>query len=127
MMAHAPYSVAANQIILPLRGSIVSGANASFPLASAMASVRFLGSRPSNVGAIFCARKRVYILCSWKGAGFTESGTAGALNIVSALNTTSIKNSTFQKIATAPAATSRHSINSRGKTRAPTTMPRGGI
>jgi len=42
------------------------------------------------------------------GAGFTESGTAGALNIVSALNTTSIKNSTFQKIATAPAATSRH-------------------
>ena len=43
------------------------------------------------------------------------------------VNTTSIKNTTFQKIAIAPAATSRHSINSRGKTRAPTTMPRGGF
>jgi hypothetical protein len=57
MIAHAPYSVAANQIILPLRGSIVSGTNVSFPPASAMASVRFLGPRLSNVGAIFLRRQ----------------------------------------------------------------------
>jgi hypothetical protein len=63
MIAHAPYSVVANQIILPLRGSIVFGANASFPPASAMASVKFLGPRPSNVGAIFLVGKQVYILC----------------------------------------------------------------
>jgi hypothetical protein len=57
MIAHAPYSVAVNQIILPLRGSIVFGANASFPPASAMASVKFLGPRPSNVGAILLRRQ----------------------------------------------------------------------
>ena len=41
MIAHASYSVGANQITLPLRGSIVSDANPSSPPASAMASVRF--------------------------------------------------------------------------------------
>jgi len=87
-------------------------------------AILIAGSRYSRRAHFFRVGKQVYILCSWKGAGFSESGTAGALNIVSVLNTTSVKNSTFQKIATAPAATSRHSINSRGKTRAPTTIPR---
>jgi hypothetical protein len=50
--------------------------------------------------------------------GFIENETAGAINIVSASNTTSIKNSTCQKIATALVATSRRLINCHGKMKA---------
>jgi hypothetical protein len=43
--------------------------------------------------------------------GFIDNETAGAINIVPASNTTSIKNSMCQKIATALVATSRRLIN----------------
>jgi len=56
--------------------------------------------------------------------GFIENETAGAINIVPASNTTSIKNSTCQKIATALVATSRRLINCHGKMRAEAAMPR---
>jgi len=56
--------------------------------------------------------------------GFIENETAGAINIVPASNTTSIKNSTCQKIATALVATSRRLINCHGKMRAEAAMPK---
>jgi len=56
--------------------------------------------------------------------GFIDNETAGAINIVPASNTTSIKNSTCQKIATALVATSRRLINCHGKMRAEAAMPK---
>ena len=48
-------------------------------------------------------------------AAFIESVTAGAINTVCASNMTSIKSSTFRRIATGQEATSRPLTNCLGK------------
>jgi hypothetical protein len=60
----------------------------------------------------------------WNHAAFIENGRAGAIKTAPGSNTTSIKNSTYQKIATAIVAIGRRLINYRGKTRTLTTTPR---
>ena len=60
----------------------------------------------------------------WNHAASIENVRAGAIKTAPGSNTTSIKNSTYQKIATAIVAISRRLINYRGKTRTLTTTPR---
>jgi hypothetical protein len=67
----------------------------------------------------------VTIKCAlWNHAAFIENGRAGAIKTAPESNTTNIKNSTCQRIATVIVAISRRLINFRGKTRALTTMLR---
>ena len=53
----------------------------------------------------------------WNRAAFIGNGRAGAIKTAPTSNTTSIRNSTCQKIATAIVAISRRLINYRGRTR----------
>lgn len=56
--------------------------------------------------------------CVWNRAASIESGMAGAISIACVSNMMSIKNLTWQKIATAPAAINRLLTSSPGKTKA---------
>jgi hypothetical protein len=64
------------------------------------------------------------ILPLWNRVAFIENGMAGAINIVPGLNMTRLKSLIYQKIATEPEVTSRHSMNYLGRM-SPRTMPRG--